>query len=167
MTPIELMQTVIRENVPQDIWTDSPLVEYRRLGNTNRGEVGEQFIRRYLASSGIDTGNGNRASATDMTLGTRRVEVKTASLGNNRTFQFNHIRLDKQYDFLLCLGICPQRIVFNVWRKGAIAEGEAGHLVRMAEGQGITHKLTKRVDDMLPIEHLLTWATDLLSEDSL
>ena len=99
----------------------------------------------YLATSGIDTGNGNRASATDMTLGTRRVEVTTASLGNNRAFQFKH-RLDKQYDFLLCLGICPQRIVFNVWRKGAIAEGEAGHLVRMAEGQSITHKLTKRID---------------------
>lgn len=42
----------------------------------------------------------------------------------------------------------------------------AGQVVRMAEGQGITHKLTKRVDDMLPIEHLLTWATDLLSEGS-
>ena len=41
-----------------------------------------------------------------------------------------------------------------------------GALVRMAEGQGITHKLTKRLDDMLPIEHLLTWATDLLSEDA-
>lgn len=115
------MQAVIRENVPEDIWTDSPLVEYRRLGNTNRGEVGEQFVRRYLDAAGIRTGNGNRTSATDMTLGSRRVEVKTASLGSKGTFQFNHIRLDKRYDFLLFIEICPHQIVFNVWRQEAIA----------------------------------------------
>ena len=118
------MQAVIRENVPEDIWTDSPLVEYRRLGNTNRGEVGEQFVRRYLGAAGIRAGNGNRTSATDMTLGSRRVEVKTASLGSKGTFQFNHIRLDKRYDFLLCLGICPHQIVFNVWRKERSRKGK-------------------------------------------
>ncbi|MCY4375117.1 MAG: hypothetical protein OXC31_15260 [Spirochaetaceae bacterium] len=160
MTPIELMQAVIRENVPKDIWKDSPLVQYRLLGNTNRGEVGEEFVRRYLAADGIKVGNGNRTSPTDMTIGRSRIEVKTASLGANGTFQFNHIRHDKQYDYLICLGICPHDIVFNVWRKGEIAEEVAGHLVRMAEGQAITHKLTKKLADMLPIDALLTWATD-------
>ena len=58
---------------------------------------------------------------------------------------------------MLCLGVCPDRIVYNVWRKGALAEGEAGRLVRMAEGQSITFKLTKRLADMLPIEELPEW----------
>ena len=75
-------------------------------------------------------------------------------------------RLDKKYRYLLCLGICPQRIVFNAWRKGALSEGEAGTLVRMAEGQSTTHKLTKKLTDMRPIEELLEWVREaILAED--
>ena len=42
-----------------------------------------------------------------------------------------------------------------MWRKGDVAEGKAGKLVRMAEGQAVTWKLTKQLSTMLPIEHLL------------
>lgn len=81
-------------------------------------------------------------------------EAKTSSLGANRSFQFNHVRLDRDYKYLLCLGICPQEIVFNMWRKGFVAENRAGRLVRMAEGQAVTYKLTKKLPDMLPIDEL-------------
>lgn len=57
----------------------------------------------------------------------------------------------RQYDFLLCLGICPDSVVFNVWRKGGVAENKAGTLVRMAEGQAVTHKLTKKLREMLDV----------------
>ena len=124
------------------------------LGNTNRGEIGEEFVRRYLAAHGIDTGNGGRTSKTDIRIDDVRFEVKTASLGAGGTFQFNHVRLDRQYDHLLCLGICPDGVVVNMWRKGAVAEGRAGTLVRMAEGQAVTYKLTKRLSEMNSIEAL-------------
>ena len=88
--------------------------------------------------------------------------MKTASLGRSGTFQFNHVRLDKDYRYLLCLGICPQPILFNAWRKGVIAEGEAGSMVRMAEGQAITFKITKKLDDMKPIEDLPSWVRNEL-----
>ncbi|MDD9996981.1 MAG: hypothetical protein OXQ89_04470 [Rhodospirillaceae bacterium] len=162
--PIELMLQVIRDNTPEDIWQDQPLVSYRLLGNTNRGEVGEQFIRRYLLAAGIKAGNGNRTSSTDMTIGKAAVEVKTASLGANGTFQFNHIRLDKRYSHLVCLGVCPDEIVYNAWRKGELAEDKAGRLVRMAEGQSVTFKLTKRSDEMLPIERIIEWARGVREE---
>ena len=45
-------------------------------------------------------------------------------------------------------------MVFNAWRKGVVAEGGAGTLVRMAEGQAVTYKLTKKRNDMRPIEDL-------------
>ena len=131
-----------------------PLIGYRMLGNTNRGEIGEEFVRRYLASHGVDAGNGGRTSETDIRIDHLRFEVKTASLGAGGTFQFNHVRLDRQYDYLLCLGICPHRVVFNMWRKGAVAESRAGTLVRMAEGQAVTYKLTKRLSEMDEIERL-------------
>ncbi len=92
-----------------------------------------------------------------MRIENRSFEVTTASMGVNRTFQLNPIRMDRDYLYLLCLGVCPDGVVFGVWRKGALAEGQAGRLVRMAEGQSITFKLTKRLADTRPIETLPDW----------
>ena len=166
VNPVKLFIKVIREHAPKDIWQGSPLIGYRMLGNTNRGEIGEEFIRRYLAQHGIKTNNGNRASRTDFRIGDLRFEVKTASLGANGTFQFNHVRLDRMYAYLLCLGVCPDRLVFNMWRKGEVAEHKAGTLVRMAEGQAVTYKLTKKLDDMADIEGLPTRIGEALSSTS-
>ena len=41
-----------------------------------------------------------------------------------------------------------------MWRKGAVAENRAGRLVRMAEGQAVTCKLTKKLEEMVKIESL-------------
>ena len=154
MNAVNLLVTIIQEHAPEDIWRDSPLAGYRMLGNTNRGAIGEELIRRYLAFNDIAVGNGGRASPTDLRVGDVRFEVKTASLGANGTFQFNHVRMDRDYDYLLCLGICPNEVVFEMWRKGVVAENRAGRLVRMAEGQAVTYKLTKRLDDMTLIGEL-------------
>jgi hypothetical protein len=152
--PIELMVLIIKDHAPENIWLESPLLAYRELGNTNRGEIGEEFIRRYLKAAGIAISHGNRTTKTDMKIAEHPFEVKTASLGANGTFQFNHVRLDRSYEYLLCLGICPHAIVFNMWRKGEIAEGKAGRLVRMAEGQAVTYKLTKKLSSMILIQDL-------------
>ena len=157
MNPIDLMVDVIRDHSPKSIWTESPMEGYRLVGNTNRGAIGEDFICRYLKQSGIPVSGGSRVTPTDLEIAGVRVEVKTASLGANGTFQFNHVRMDKDYRYLLCLGICPEKIVFNAWRKGALSEGAAGTLVRMAEGQSTTHKLTKKVGDMKEIVDLPDW----------
>ena len=165
MNAVDLLKSIIREHTPKDIWQDSPLIGYRLLGNTNRGEIGEEFIRRFLSQRGIKTGNGGRTSKTDISIGDKRFEVKTASLGANGTFQFNHVRLDRMYDYLLCLGVCPHSVVFNMWRKGAVAENRAGTLVRMAEGQAVTYKLTKKLKDMLEIEELAHLIRDAVADD--
>ena len=157
MNPIDLMVQVISEHSPKSIWTGSPLEGYRRLGNTNRGQIGEEFIRQYLISANIPVGNGSRVTQTDLVIADKRFEVKTASLGANGTFQFNHVRLDRTYNYLLCLGICPESIVFLAWRKGVVSEGGAGTLVRMAEGQSTTHKITKKLAAMRSIEELPGW----------
>jgi len=156
VNPVERLVEIIKEHVPEDIWQASPLIGYRNLGNTNRGEIGEEFVRRYLKEAGILVGNGGRTALTDMQIAGHAFEVKTASLGANGTFQFNHVRLDRKYKHLFCLGICPKEIVFNMWRKGEVAEGIAGHLVRMAEGQAVTYKITKKLSDMRPIADLPT-----------
>ena len=164
MNAVDLLVSIIKEHAPEDIWQDSTLIGYRMLGNTNRGEIGEEFIRRYLTQNGLEVSNGNRTSKTDVRVNQLKFEIKTASLGANQTFQFNHVRLDRDYDYLLCLGICPNEVVFNMWRKGVVAENRAGKLVRMAEGQSVTYKLTKKLSDMMEISKLPSYVRELESE---
>jgi hypothetical protein len=107
-----------------------------------------------LEESKIKVTRGLRTALTEMGILKSHLEIKTASLGANGTFQFNHVRMDRKYNYLLCLGICPNDIVFGIWRKGDVAEGRAGTLVRMAEGQSITFKITKKLSEMRPIQEM-------------
>ncbi len=163
MNPVDLLIEIIREHSTKSKWTDAPLEGFRRVANTNRGEIGEAFIRRYLHDNGIMTDNGSRVTPTDMTIANSRFEIKTASEDVGGNFQFNHIRFDRNYHYLLCLAIFPSAIRFNCWSKGDVAEGKAGMAVRMAEGQSVTFKLTKRPRDLHPIEKLPDWMREHLS----
>ena len=93
----------------------------------------------------------------DLEIGGKRFEVKTASEDTGGSFQFNHVRLDRDYHYLLCLGVRPAEILFEAWRKGEVSEKAAGTLVRMAEGQSVTFKLTKKPASMRKIEDLPGW----------
>lgn len=157
MNPVDLLLEVIREHSSASKWTRAPLESFRHVANTNRGQIGEDFIRRYLELHGLPAGAGARTAPVDLTIAGKGFEVKTASEDVGGSYQFNHIRLDRRYDYLLCLGVSPSQVVFNAWRKGVVAENGAGTLVRMAEGQSVTFKLTKRPADMSPIEDLPGW----------
>lgn len=158
MNPVELMLQVIKDNTPTSKWTGATLAPFRQVANTNRGDIGEEFIFRYLSVFDIPVSKGeSRIQEWDLEVAGLKFEVKTASEDRGGSFQFNHIRLDRGYDYLLCLAIRPEEIFFNGWRKGEVSEGGAGTLVRMAEGQSVTHKLTKRPDDMRKIEDLPEW----------
>ena len=163
LSPLQMMLQVIKEHTPQTIWTGAPLGAFRQVANTNRGDIGEVFLTRFLTRLGVAASrSSSRVSRSDMVIAGKDMEVKTASEDTNGSFQFNHIRLDRQYDYLFCLGVRPSSIVFNAWRKGEVSEGKAGTPVRMAEGRSVTFKLTKRPDSMLSIEQLPRWIEDNL-----
>ena len=165
MNPLDLMLAVIREHSPKTIWTGAPLEAFRRVANTNRGDIGEDFVLRYLEQHGINAVKAeSRIQAADMRILSKRFEIKTASEDTGGSFQFNHVRLDRKYDYLLCLGVRPAEIMFNAWTKGDVSEGKAGSLVRMAEGQSVTFKLTKRPDTMRRIEELPSWVREHLGD---
>ena len=154
LSAIDLFLDVIQTQTTSDKWLGSVLGSFRLVPNTTRGEIGEEFIWRYLAQFGIVGRRGSRIEAVDLTINGMTFEVKTASEDVGGNFQFNHVRLDRDYDHLLCLAVYPDRLGFELWSKGALAEGRAGSLVRMAEGQSVTFKLTKRGADLRPIEQL-------------
>ena len=80
MNPLELMLEVIQEHTPTSKWYGTTLEPFRQVANTNRGDIGEEFIFRYLSNSGITVGKGvSRIEAWDLEVGNLKFEVKTAS----------------------------------------------------------------------------------------
>ncbi len=79
MNALELMRQVILDHTEESIWKGSIVESYRYLGNTNRGAVGEDFVKRYLESTGIKVDQSNsRTDPTDMCIRGVDFEVKTA-----------------------------------------------------------------------------------------
>ncbi|MDE0304797.1 MAG: hypothetical protein OXI87_07935 [Albidovulum sp.] len=84
---------------------------------------------------------------TDIRIDNQRLE-QSASLGAGGTFRFDYAWLDRQYDYILSLGICPDRVTFTMRRKGAVSENRAGTSVGVTAGQAATCKLATRLSEM-------------------
>ena len=89
-----MLDVIVEYREKTGMWEGATLEAFRNLHNTTRGTVGGQFLIRYLCRHGIEASRmGSRSSVYDIEVGGKKIEVKTASEGRNRSFQFNHIRL--------------------------------------------------------------------------
>ena len=157
---VDLMLDIISKYREKNrgMWDGARLEGFRRLHNTARGEIGEQFVRQYLERSGINARRiGSRADLYDIEVRGKKFEVKTASEGLANSFQFDHVRLDVNYDYLLALAVSPESLRFGAWSRQDVKSGAAGKLVRMAKGQDVTYKITRRADELSGIEKLPGW----------
>ena len=140
---IELMQSVIAGYQNNPKWINAPLGEIKTLSNTHIGDVGQDFVREWCHRLGLAwESSGSRQSAWDARIEGITFEVKTATEDISGNFQFNHIRHHRQYQAILCLGIAPDAVLFDAWRKGDVAEGKAGRLVTMDRGSSATSSST-------------------------
>ena len=131
MDPIALMTDIIAEHTPASIWTGSPLEGYRRLGNTNRGQIGESFIRRYLTDAGIAVSNGSRATPTDLSIAGARFEIKNGVSRRKRNFPIQSRSARPRLSIPAVSRRLPRR-----HRVSGVAKGR---LVRRRSGQAGTH----------------------------
>lgn len=135
----------------KDRWMDETFGRIRRIQTALRGKVGQQFVVRLCEQLAMECEEGETQSPWDVRIEGRTFEVKTATEGSKQTFQFNHIRYHRSYEFLLCVGITPRDIVFDAWTKADVVTGKAGNLVTMEKGANASYKLTKRTDKLKPI----------------
>ena len=156
-----ILKEAIAENPNNDKWDNSVYGGIKLVSNTAVGKVGQTFIRKICELSGVDcvpalTERGNEAytSPWDLKINGVTFEVKTASEDVGGGYQFNHVRLHRKYQALLCVGISPNDIFFNVWTKADVATGKAGNLVSMEKGGASDFKLSKRPVGMKKIELL-------------
>ena len=149
---IKLMKTVIATYENDSKWINAALGDIKVLSNTHIGKVGQDFIEQWCQRLGLDYELPlSTFSAWDIQIELVTFEVKTATEDVHGKFQFNHIRHHRDYQAVLGLGIAPDMILFDIWRKGDIVEGHAGKLASMDKGSSATFKLTKKPSELYPI----------------
>ena len=105
------------------VWDGSPLQDIRKLSADAIGYVGEQLLFDLCKKHGVDVdwaGNknvskkGSSDQSYDMLIFDRTVEVKTARMGQNDTFQHESLRNEKSPDFWIFIDISPRDANFTV-----------------------------------------------------
>lgn len=101
--------------VPADPWIGTPFEGYKYLGNTQKGDFGEAFIKHWLRTKyelNITDAPG-RKLGYDALFGSMKLEFKfSLAQSDNKLgitipdrFTFNHISGGKDWDYAICLGI--------------------------------------------------------------
>lgn len=158
-----LLLNAISQHSDNTIWIGAPFEQIKRVSNTKVGSVGQTFIESLTGALQIAIafptnarGRRQTQSPWDIELEGIKFELKTATEDTTGHFQFNHIRYHRPYDALLCLGISPDAIYFNMWSKADVTTGRAGNLVSMEAGANASYKLTKTPSQLFPIAQFAT-----------
>ena len=140
-------------------WTNADFGGIKIISNTKVGSVGQDFIEKLCGELGIkaifpinELGDRLNQSPWDIELNGVKFELKTATEDVNGNFQFNHVRYHRKYQALLCLGVAPNALYFGVWSKADVTTGKAGNLVSMEKAANASFKLTKRPQNLMPIQ---------------
>jgi hypothetical protein len=139
-------------------WTGATYEKMKKIPNTKVGAVGQDFIESICNELGFVcefpvNNDGSRATQSpwDLKINGITFELKTATEDTNGNFQFNHVRYHRPYQAVLCLGVSPEALYFNLWSKADVVTGKAGNLVSMEKWANASYKLTKRPAQLYPI----------------
>jgi hypothetical protein len=150
--PLKLLLEIAKEKTVPGKWDNQPLLLIKIMANSTKGDLGEIFVTRYCRELGLKvTDKASRLGDYDVQIDGADFEVKMATEDITGNFQFNHIRYDYKYDWILCLGVAPAEIFFKIYSKSDLVTGKAGNLVSMGRGQNSSFKLTKKKSDLLAI----------------
>ena len=123
---ITVMQDIIALHHNNPKWNNAPLGGVKTLSNTHVGAVGQAFVQEWCNQMGMAWEDSESPQGPwDARIEGVTFEIKTATEDVNSNFQFNHIRHHREYQALLCLGISPDAVLFDAWRKGRGSGGDS------------------------------------------
>ena len=140
------------------------------------GQIGEEFLKLVVADLTKIVDDGVIHNEYDiLTKSGKYFEVKTARKGSkNNTFQFNGINPNYNYDYLICFGICEDKLLYRIFKKAEIQylhkdrnhyiiQGEyKRQLVKMNPNNLVNLKLTITINDLFEIPNLINELRKLL-----
>lgn len=154
-----LFKEVLAVNKDHSKWNSGNFKGIKSISNSKVGKVGQDFIEKVCNDLGIpcafplnDKGERLNTSPWDIKINGITFELKTATEDTNGNFQFNHIRYHRKYEAVLCLGVSPDSLQFDLWSKADVVTGKAGNLVSMEKNANASYKLTKRKNALHSIE---------------
>lgn len=112
-------QLNILESRNQIVWLGSKFETVKKAPRTVAGDFGEGVITEALTKLGINSKIVNKGKGDFDILVTVdgkeiKIENKLATLDVNNCFQFNGIKKNADYDFVFCLGVCPNELMLQV-----------------------------------------------------
>jgi hypothetical protein len=124
--PIGFLQQLGKLTINQeDTWKDSPLEALNKLKIDSSGKVGELFVEMICKKSNIKclyNGDINSKDGTyDILINDKKVEIKTARLGKNKSFQHEGLR-STGYDYLMFIDITPKHFYMTIVPKFNLKE---------------------------------------------
>lgn len=163
---LDILDRVLSEHSNHTKWNDTRFGEIKILANTLVGSVGQKFTEMLCGELDISyqaplnaEGQKKTQNPWDLKISDIEFEIKTATEDTSGNFQFNHIRYHREYQALLCIGISPDNVFFDMWSKAEVTVGDAGKLVSMEKDGNASHKLTKRKAEL---RHISEFNNDLV-----
>ncbi len=122
------------------------------------GAIGEKFIKQIFINYQIDIDDDPTTilhDEYDIKSNGKKIEIKTARLGANKTYQFNGINPRYNHDLIICIGISNNDINYHIFKKSdinyihsnrqytaKINDTKTLSLVEMNPGNSVNYKIT-------------------------
>lgn len=136
-----------------DRWKNSKYECIKTASTTAKGKFGEVFTTTLLNGIGIESTvvNGGKGDfdieLTDLGI---TFEHKLATIDTNDYFQINAIDKNKNYDYVFCLGITPNKMVFDIIPKSWLKKHLTTNMTKAKGG----YKLMRRLDSMIELTEI-------------
>jgi hypothetical protein len=94
---------------PSAAWKGSPFEWILSIPSRSKGAYGEKLVQELFRLNGFDVKRPKSGSDHDRVINGHRIEIKMSTLwAKNGHYKFQQIR-DQEYDYLLCLGLSPNK----------------------------------------------------------
>lgn len=143
-------------------WIGSPFEWILKRAPRQKGAIGERLVSEYLSRLGFVVERSPDVEADRVVRG-HRIEIKMSSQWETKSFKFQQLR-DQNYDFVICLGLCPFDAYCWVLPKSEVMKRWAdGDIVSQHGGAKGADTAWLQVDPNNPPDWLTRWGGRLAS----
>jgi len=163
------LQEIIDRKYYETKFGKNPNAKFAKIGDLEGnavGQIGEEYAKFLVSQFAEIIDDGVIHDEYDIqTKNGVFFEVKTARKGSkNNTFQFNGINPNYNYNYLLCIGICEDAVLFRIFEKKEISyhhkdrkfymkQGDfEKQLVSMNPNNQVNYKLTLNLKELFDIK---------------
>lgn len=152
----------LQNKVEKSVWKDSKYELVKLASTTQKGNFGEDVTKKAFNSVGIECViKKQRRGDWDTQIlqgGIKKYfENKLATEDVNGSFQFNGVKLNREYDFLFCLGVSHNQLFFKIISKSELETKKEWGFCSMTkknkteDKQSLSYKVTIPKSQMIPI----------------